>query len=169
MSKIVKVTLDTNVLGNAEMTKIEEAARGLLVDFASTTVTDRELRGSDIQPPAKLVPEIMVLGESQLGTAVLGSDEDQGLLESLLHIISDGKFPKPGARGCLSKGHRHQLRDAMIVLAHSREERDILVTEDKKGFIKDSHRSEIETLCSTRIMTLDEFCEFCHSLRIDTW
>lgn len=48
----------------------------------------------------------------------------------------------------------------MILEAHARDGRDVLVTDDLKGFIgpEGEKRQRLERLCSTRIMTVDEFC-----------
>ena len=55
----------------------------------------------------------------------------------------------------------------MILEAHSREGRDILVSNDVKAFGRegDHRRKSLEALCRTRIMTVDEFCDYADSLR----
>jgi len=166
--KVIKVTLDTSVLPRTRMAAIIESARGLPIEFATVYVTHREARGTPFELPAKLVLDTMVLGESELGAAVLGSDEHGSILDSLLSVISDRSFPKRGSRNKLSRGREHQLRDALILLAHRRENRDIFVTEDKKGFINGSRREALERLCCTRIMTVEEFGDFGDSLRISS-
>ncbi|MHB0868239.1 MAG: hypothetical protein ACYC5J_02155 [Chloroflexota bacterium] len=183
----LRVTLDTNILAPTELHSIEEAARGLAIEFAYVTVSARELEGSSISPPCGPdvvfetgawdesrwgecvwggpVGETFVLDESRLDEGVLGADDT--LFESILRIISNGSFPPPGTRDNLTEGERRQLRDAMILEAHWREGRDILITNDAKAFIgKDgSRREELEGLCSTRIMNAREFQAFCDNLR----
>lgn len=48
----------------------------------------------------------------------------------------------------------------MNLEAHVREKRDIFVTADSKHFIRHGRREKLEALCSTRIMTVEEFCEY---------
>jgi hypothetical protein len=47
----------------------------------------------------------------------------------------------------------------MILEAHTRDGRDVLVSNDRRAFIgKDgANRRQLEALCRTRIMTVDEF------------
>jgi hypothetical protein len=104
--------------------------------------------------------ETLVLGESELGYAVLGSEEEPDLLEHILKIISNDSFPRPGSRDDLLPGPRRQLRDAMILLAHVREHREIFVTDDKKAFVRHGRREKLELLLSTSIMTSKEFLSF---------
>ena len=103
------------------------------------------------------VRETAVLGEWRLGEAVLGGDESQPMLEIILRVIGGGSFPSQ--RENLTRGERRQLRDAMILEAHHRDQRDVLVTEDAKAFINDGRRELLEALCVTRIMRVDEFCD----------
>jgi hypothetical protein len=105
----------------------------------------------------------MVIGESRIGEGVVGSSATEPLLERLLEIISGGTFPPPGKRESMTPGQRRQLRDAMILEAHSRESRDIFVTKDERGFIRAGRREALEHLCGTRIMTIDEVCAFLDS------
>jgi hypothetical protein len=69
---------------------------------------------------------------------------------------------KQGQRDDLSTGERRQLRDAMILQAHARDGRDILVCDDVKAFGRegDDRGRKLEALCGTRIMTVDEFCGY---------
>ncbi len=46
----------------------------------------------------------------------------------------------------------------MILEAHTRERRDVLITNDRKDFIRHGRREKLQALCSTRIMTVEEFC-----------
>lgn len=106
---------------------------------------------------AQPVPETAVPGEWRLGEAALGGDESQPMLEIILRVIGGGSFPSQ--REKLTRGERRQLRDAMILEAHHRDRRDVLVTEDAKAFINDGRREALEALCKTRIMRVDEFCD----------
>lgn len=159
---MLRVTLDTNTV---DRKAIEEACSGHDVDVRVTTVTQRELEGTDFKLDnlcsGEPVAETLVIGESRLGHAVVGDDLGADRFESILDIVSDGTFPKPERRGELSPGHRRQLRDAMILEAHVRSGRDVLVTEDARGFIgRDGEkRRRLEALCRTRIMTVREFCD----------
>lgn len=45
----------------------------------------------------------------------------------------------------------------MVLAAHLREGRDIFVTDDAKGFIKNGRREALEREFSTRVMTQAEF------------
>ena len=130
-----------------------------------TSVSDRELYGSSIVPKSQgRILETFVLDESRLDHGVLGSGEDPVILEEILSIISNGSFPPPGKREQLSSGQRRQLRDAMLLHAHSRERRDFFVTNDKRGFVRGDRRAELEELLGTRIFTATEFRAFCGTL-----
>lgn len=107
------------------------------------------------------IRETLVLDESRLGDAVLGAEDSADLMENILKVIAGGSFPRTGDRAHLSDGQRRQLRDAMILEAHTRHRRDIFVTKDERGFIRSGRRDDLQRLCSTRIMTPDEFFDFC--------
>lgn len=106
------------------------------------------------------VPETLTLGESRLGAAALGSAKSPARFEAILAIIGSGSFPKSGQRDSITHGQRKQLRDAMILEAHARERRDVLVTNDRRAFIGPDYgkRAMLEDLCATKIRTVDEFC-----------
>lgn len=186
----MRVTVDTNNLAPSEFDRLADTAEGLTVEFAHVSVSDREMDGfrpriaaAEILETAVWdestwgeavwggsgteILEVWVLGESQLGRAVLGDQSDADRLERLLSLVSRGTFPASGSRDDLSNGHRRQLRDAMILAAHIREARDIFVTNDRKGFIGDDGkvRETIESEFGTRVMTADEFIRHCASLR----
>lgn len=181
---MLRVTVDSTVL-DRHMARLRAAVHGLGVEILPTTVTIREhkkilpspdpvVAESGVydespydsgavygeSPPA--VYETAVLGEWQLGMAVLGSDELLTRYESILRVIGNGSFPPPGKRENLSDGEKHQQRDAMILEAHTRDGRDVLVSDDEKAFIgKDgTKRPKLEALCATRIMTVGEFCQW---------
>jgi hypothetical protein len=172
------VTADTNVL-SSDMRRLREAVEGLDVEIAPTTVTLRE-RGVTSLPsddavvsetgvwnesrwgefvwgPSPPVYETLTLGESRLGMAVLGGDDAPSRFEAILAIIGDGSFPKRGERDKLTDGQRRQLRDAMILEAHARDGRDVLVSNDVTAFGGEK-RSRLEALCHTKIRTVDEVC-----------
>ena len=151
------VTLDTNI---APVERVTGAVPAADFDFAVISVTDRELSGSPVQVSVASIgriPETWALGESVLGQAVLGGSSDADCFEEALAIISNNAFPKREERGNLTLGQRRQLRDAMIFCAHVRAHRDILLTNDARGFIDGSRRTILEERFNTKIMTADEF------------
>ena len=157
------VTVDTNTVDNA---RVVEAARRAGFDIVRTTVTDRELESSGIQmalPEHQPLYEPLVLGESRLGFAALGSQEIADTFEKLLQIISNGSFPAKARRPNLSSAEKRQLRDAMILSTHIRERRHIFVTNDAEGFIDGGRREHLQREFGTRIMTAEEFLMFCES------
>ena len=157
------VTVDTNTVDDP---RVVEAAQQAGFDIVRTTVTDRELEGSGIQtalPEHEPLYETLVLGESRLGFAVLGSTVVAHAFERLLQVISNGSFPVKNRRSNLSPGERRQLRDAMILSTHIREHRQIFVTNDTKGFIQGGRRERLQSEFGTQIMTADEFLMFCRS------
>jgi hypothetical protein len=193
---MLSVTADSTVL-EREMTLVREASAGLPVEILPTTVTLREHKkllpsatpvvavsgvydesvydsgavyADEPQDAARAIPETMVLDQSMLGFAVLGDDDAPARFEQILRIISDGSFPKLGRRDNLTEGETHQLRDAMVLEAHARERRDVLISGDRTAFIgKDGvKRTKLEALCNTRILTVDEFCENVASLVQDS-
>jgi len=103
------------------------------------------------------VAETLVLGESPLPAVLGGAHVD---LEDLLRVISNGSFPPLGKRDVLTGGQRNQLRDAMILQAHSRDRRHVLISNDDKAFRKNGRRERLEALCQTRIMNRAEFNSF---------
>jgi len=174
---VLRVTVDTNILSR-QMERLHEAVEGLDVEIAQTTVTLREIGvtkpldeeavqetmvwnespwGESVWGPSPPLYETLTLGESRLGMAVLGGDELLGRFEAVLGIIGSGSFPKRGERDDLTDTQRRQLRDAMILEAHARDGRDVLVSNDVTAF-GGAGRSKLEALCHTKIRTLDEFC-----------
>lgn len=159
----LRITLDTNTF------PLEQALLVLgdiLADIAVTTVTSRELQGSDWHVESlKLpqLPETWVMGESPLGTAVLGGDAGAECFERALVAITSGSFPKKGQRNNLTPSQRRQMRDAMIFCTHLREQRDIFVTDDKTAFGVEgsAQRDRMTALGRTKVMTLSEFEAFC--------
>jgi hypothetical protein len=184
----LRVTLDTNVLAR-HLVRLQEAAAELDVEMAYTTVTLRENArdaGQDeivlaetgvydeshydsgavyASPP---VFESVVFDESRFGYAAFGGIQSQSILDSILALIASGSFPKRGERDELTKTQRAQLRDAMILEAHTREGRDVLVSNDVKAFIGKTgeRRMLLEAVCRTRILTIDEFLDYLAELRV---
>jgi hypothetical protein len=157
------VTLDTNSVDDA---KVIEVARIAGYTVTHTSVTDRELDGTDFvvaAPTAAPIVESFVFGESSLGSGALAPDVAEVVCERLLKIISHGSFPVVGRRENLTKPERRQLRDAMILSAHIQAGRDIFVTNDTKGFIANGRRELIEREFATKVMTSTEFIEMCTS------
>ena len=159
----MKVTLDTNILPVGDLSA---ECGGAQWEFAVVSVTARELDGTDLLvelKPLSKVSETAIYGESKYGKAKYGSKETQANREEILAIISGESFPQD--RQNLSKGHRRQLRDAMIFHAHVREGRDIFVTNDDRGFIRCSRREKLQERFNTRVMTRNEFIAYCKNLR----
>ncbi len=155
----MKVTLDTNVLDESGVKRIEAVAEGLPIDFYHITVSERELEGwvgSSFVSPFTSIPETAVWGEAQWGRAVWGAANSQDIMDRILKIIASGSVPT-----------QRQLRDAMILLDHVRVRNDILVSNDAKAYIGKGgdRRRQLEELCDTRIMTVDEFNDYCDGLR----
>ena len=159
----MKITFDTNVLPVDDILAICSDKNW---EFAVVTVTERELNGTDITvklKPLDLVFETSVFGESKFGKSKFGSSITQENRHDILSIISGGTFPKDGKN--LSPGQKRQLRDSMIFSAHIRDHRDIFVTNDFKAFIYQGRREQLQERFSSRIMTRNEFVEFCRSLK----
>jgi hypothetical protein len=178
----LRVTIDTNVLDKEKIARIQEAAAGLDVELAFTTVAERERPGSVLEFVVTdqvrdtmvwgegrwdeavwggPVYESAILGESVVGLAVLGGDDSASRLEGILRVVGSGSFPKPGQRDNLNRGERNQLRDAIALEAHARKGRDVFVSDDVTAFGRsgdDARRQRLEGLCQTRIVTVDEFC-----------
>jgi hypothetical protein len=154
------VTLDTNILRAAD--ELRTALEPLGFSFAVVTVTEREARGVRAHvaiTSLTIMPETAVWNEGEYNIGLYPGEEDAKCVESALAIISGRAFPPPGKRDNLSTGERNQLRDAMILCAHARERRDIFVTNDERGFIKEGRRDRLEAALGVRIMTLSEFSD----------
>ncbi len=173
----LRVTLDSNVL-KSDLVTLRAVIGGRNVELAYTTVTLREEGRDEGQEEIVIaetgiydestydsgavyadtrVYETLVIGESRIGFAVVGSDTSP--FEAILNVITNGSFPKPGLRDHLTRGQRAQLRDAMILEAHHRDGRDIFVSNDVAAYIgkQGERRPLLEALCDTRILTVNEF------------
>ena len=161
------MTLDTNVLGQTVVHRIEKAVEGLPIELGHVSVTAREQRDAYKPPLGQRIPETGVWGESMWDQSIYGGEREEDLFEKLLKIISNGSFPRVGNRDGLSHGQQNQLRDVMILVAHVRSGRDIFVTNETRAFgEKDSSlRQSLESLCTTRIMNVKDFSHHCDALR----
>jgi predicted nucleic acid-binding protein len=120
-------------------------------------VSFREARGTNFESDLKMRPltvEVGVWGESAWG-ARWADKLSSECLKRILNIISNGSFPKD--RSGLTENQLHQLRDAMILEAHSAARTDVFVSADMKAFINHGRREKLERLLGTRILTPDEF------------
>lgn len=161
--KNIKVTFDTNILPADDLLA---ACSNHPFDFSVVSVTECELNGTDLLVELKPLDKVMetgVYGESKYGKAQYGSNQTHSTREEILAIISGGSFPRD--RQYLSTGHRRQLRDSIIFHTHVRERRDIFVTNDCRGFIRDGRREKLQEKFNTQIMTGDEFKVFCEERR----
>jgi predicted nucleic acid-binding protein len=158
---MIKITFDTNIFPDDEIMN-SCIAKG--IDVAVITVTERELEGTNLEKYLKnitIINEVAIFDESRWGKAVWGSEETKKVMDDILSIISNKSFPTD--RSSLSQGQLRQLRDAMILEAHIRNHRDILVTNDERAFIRNNKRNDIEEKYQTKIMTLLEFSEHLHN------
>ena len=158
----MKITLDTNVLPADELLS---DCRRLGWDVAVISVTSRELHDTSLEVSLSTlheVPEIFVWDESTWGQAVWASAQCVSQLQETLEVISGGTFPRDHSN--LTSGHRRQLRDAMILEAHLRDRRDVFVTEDRRAFILQGRREQLQSRFGTRIMTKSEFSAYCSSI-----
>jgi hypothetical protein len=130
---------------------------GLHVAFASVSL--KEPRGTPdfvVKIRAhELLPELGIFDEGQFGEARFAGQPSSERLENILAIVSNRGFPTNGCQ--LTKGERHQLRDALILEAHSAAGRKIFVTNDSKAFITNGRRERLEALLGTRILNHSEF------------
>ena len=155
----MKITLDTNILPADDLV---DACRVRGWDIAVTSVSRREIEGTSYIVQLMSLGEIMevaVHGEIRYGEGLYGSDRSGEQLELILKIVSDSSFPKD--RRILSAGHRRQFRDALIFEAHTRNRRDIFVSNDHRAFITRGRRNALQQMFGTQIMTKTEFLEFC--------
>ena len=134
-------------------------------DVAVVTVTSRELYNTSWEVSLQHlheVPETFVWDESRWDQGVWGSAQVANQLQEILDVISGGTFPRD--RSNLTSGHRRQLRDAMILEAHLRTRRDIFVTADRRAFISQGRREQLQSRFGTSIMTRSEFAAYCLSI-----
>ncbi len=151
------ITFDTNVFPAGALVA---RAEHLGIAVATISVSHRESEGSSVEEEVQAlvtVLETVVWGESKWGQAVWASPTDTERYERVLGLLSNHSFPKPGQRDQLSDGQRRQLRDAMILCAHLRSNRDALVSNDRRAFIDHGRREAIEAEFKTRVMTVEEF------------
>ena len=179
---VLLITLDTNLIDADRIDELSKRLEGMPHEFAFTSVTMRE-RGFEIGFAGRNVVESAVWGESPWGSLwggptpapfvvgesliapedaqsgtydVLGNDNDVDLFEASLSVIGNGSFPQAGQRDVLTDGQRRQLRDAIILTAHVRERRHVLVSDDQKAYVKHGKRERLESLGATKIRTSAE-------------
>lgn len=152
----MKITLDANVI-DADTAKLISEAEELGHEIVIASVTERERNNPEVTKTVSKIPEVFVFGESSLGVGALAADDDDETFENILSLISNGAFPPEGHREQLTQGEKRQLRDAMAFTSHVRDGRDIFVTDDMKGFIKNGRRDTLESTYETRIMAVSEF------------
>ena len=161
---MIKITLDTDVLAADDLI---EAGGGLDCEFAVVSVTRREVDGTSFavyMEPLGGIHETAVYGQAKFGSSVFGSQRSHKFLEKILRIISSGSFPE--SRDNLFVGQVHQLRDALILEAHLRKERDIVITGDARAFIRHGKREELYAAFGVRIFTRVEFLNACAQNRL---
>lgn len=154
---MIKITIDTNILSKQ---KLLDLCRRMGFDVFVVTVTEREIGGTSFQDVAKKLDRLLEIGvwdESSWGKFVWADDSDAKDLEKILEVISNKSFPVLGKRDNLSKGQCKQLRDAMILLAHTKNKRDIFVSNDEKAFIRDGRRERLEKMFKIKIMNENDF------------
>jgi hypothetical protein len=157
-AEIATATFDTNVFPADDLVACAERV-GIAV--AVITVSRREVEGSTLEEEVAALQSVIetgVFGESRFGQALYASKADD-CLERALEILSNRGFPKRGKRDALTAGQLRQLRDAMILCAHVRDKRDILVSNDNRAFIDHGRREAIEATFATRVMNVEEFKE----------
>ena len=181
MKKIL-VTVDTNIVNVDGKQKIRLAIAGLDIDIAETTISNREqgkiaskeslkevaVWGESQWGNAKFsgpLPEPLTIGESQIGLSRISDSGD--LFEKLLTVMWSGSFPKPGEREDLDDKQKNKLRDSLMLTTHVNVARNIFVSNDLRAFGQDESdkRKQLESLCSTRIMSLKQFVDYCEFLR----
>ncbi|MBW8038631.1 MAG: hypothetical protein FVQ85_01380 [Planctomycetes bacterium] len=154
---MIKITIDTNILSKQ---KLLDLCKRMGFCVFVVTVTEREIDGTSFQDIVKKLDRILeigVWGESSWGKFVWADDSEAKDLEKILGVISNKSFPVPGKRDNLSKGQRKQLRDAMVLLAHTRNKRDIFVSNDETAFIRYGRREQLEKMFKIKIMNENDF------------
>lgn len=162
--EIATATLDTNVFPAEALVT---CASRVGIAAAVITVSRREVEGSTLVEEVSALESIAetgVFGESRFGEAVFGSGSDAQCLERALELLSNRAFPLRGNRDTLTDGQRRQLRDAMILCAHVRSGRDVLVSNDRRAFVDNGRRQAIATIFGTRVMTVAEFEQYLSEL-----
>ncbi len=128
----MRVTLDTNVIDRDEIIR---AGLENSMELAFVSVTGREVENTPFAKQLEKlnsVAETAVWDESRWDESKWGSRE---ILETVLEVVTNRSFPAD--RRHLTAGQRRQLRDGMILATHVIEGRNIFVTDDIKGFIRD--------------------------------
>ena len=161
-------TLDTNVFPADQLVSLASRSG---IAAAVVSVSHREVEGSTLEEEVRSLETILetgVFGESRFGQAVWGTSADAEWLESALAIISNQSFPPRTSRQSLTDGQRRQLRDAMILCAHVRSRRDVLVSNDRRAFVDNGRREAIASTFHTSVMTAAEFEDYLSGLERET-
>lgn len=150
------VTLDTSVVDDLELRNSIKAAA---YSEAVVTVTVRELKSPKFRQyieSTERLNEAAVWGESPWGSKWGGQvcGPERLSLKDIIRIITNGSSFDFTS---MSEGQLHQLRDALIIQAHSLEKRDFFVTNDKRGFINNGRREKFGQKLGVQIFTADEF------------
>ncbi len=149
------ITIDTNII---TINTIFDICDKKGYKYTCFSVTNREVEGTLLEEELKNIvstPEYGVFGEARYGNARYHGQESSSVLKDVLDIISNGSFPRKGES--LSKGYLNMLRDAIILQTHITDKRDIFITNDKRGFIKNNLREKLESRFEIEILTSEEF------------
>jgi hypothetical protein len=153
----LRVTLDTNTLPLSSW--LPAYADGAF-DFAVVSVTTEETHGTSFAvhlSPLEQVEKHTAYGAGPYGDGPYGGLVDRDCLRRALAIITNGGWSNPDIDEGLTQGQLNQRRDAEILCVHTREARDILVTNDISAFIRHGRREQIEATFGTRVLTTAEF------------
>ncbi len=157
MPQLKRITLDTNVLPADDL--LRSVPEGTC-EFAVISVTEDETAGTGIAISLRSlerVPELLGYGQGPYGAHAYGGVPDKECCKTALTIISNGALSDPFNHATLTDGERRQQRDAVIMCTHVRDQRDIFVTNDVRGFIRGGRREQLQAAFRTTIMTRDEF------------
>jgi len=149
--------LDTNTLPPDEWLGPVDRAP---FEFAVVSVTAVEMSGTSYSvhlAPLEQIEKLVPYGVGPYGVGPYGGTIDKDCLRRALSIITAGAFTDPDRVTGLTTGELRQRRDAEIICVHAREKREIFVTRDEKGFIREGRRAEFEAAFVARIMTPEEF------------
>jgi len=145
MSRLL-VTIETTQLEEVTIERLREHMPAG-TDIATTSVSERE-RKRPMPGLDEHVLEVAVWDESTLDNAVWGDEGHVALQKNAILIIAGSTLPPADKR---TDGQRRQLRDAMIFVAHVKDGRHILITDDARGFANHGRRDKLEALGKTKI------------------
>jgi hypothetical protein len=132
---MVRITIDETV----PLARMEHALRGLPYSLALTTNRGRVIQPGSRRPSLYTLPLPRVVGK-----------RETRFLEAVLAVLGGGE---------------RQRRAARCLYAHTQDNRGIYVTDDSGvfGARGDERRRRLSAL--TKVMTLEEFEEFCDDRR----